>query len=185
MSKLSNTLLLLQILSTGRKYSVDELSKIVECSPRMVRIYKEELDKVGIFIDTIKGPYGGYVLNKVENIPSIYFNDQDINLLKKLEQKLQCEELNSLIEKMKLNMKKEVVLDVDQKEKFNRIHRAIKEHKKIQIQYDSKNKGISERIVEPHELSLYQDKLELIAFCTLKNDIRTFELDRILEIKIL
>ena len=45
MSKLSNTLLLLQILSTGRKYSVNELSKIVECSPRMIRIYKEELSR--------------------------------------------------------------------------------------------------------------------------------------------
>ena len=29
----------------------------------------EELEKAGIFIDTIRGPYGGYVLNQYVHIP--------------------------------------------------------------------------------------------------------------------
>ena len=64
MSKLSNTLTMLQLLSTGRKYSIQELSNILEVTPRMIRVYKEDLEKAGIFIDTIMGPYGGYVLNQ-------------------------------------------------------------------------------------------------------------------------
>ena len=67
MSKISNVILMLQYLSSGRKYSVLELSEKLEVSPRMVRIYKEELEKAGIYIDTIKGPYGGYVLNQNTN----------------------------------------------------------------------------------------------------------------------
>ena len=64
MSKLSNTLTMLQLLSTGRKYSIQELSNILEVTPRMIRVYKEDLEKAGIYIDTIMGPYGGYVLNQ-------------------------------------------------------------------------------------------------------------------------
>ena len=64
MSKLSNTLTMLQLLSTGRKYSIKELSEILEVTPRMIRVYKEDLEKAGIFVDTIMGPYGGYVLNQ-------------------------------------------------------------------------------------------------------------------------
>ena len=64
MSKLSNTLTMLQLLSTGRKYSIKELSTILEVTPRMIRVYKEDLEKAGIYIDTIMGPYGGYVLKQ-------------------------------------------------------------------------------------------------------------------------
>lgn len=69
MSKVSNVLNMIEILSGGRKYSISELSQLLEVSPRMVRIYKDEIEKAGIYIDTIKGPYGGYVLNQEVNVP--------------------------------------------------------------------------------------------------------------------
>jgi len=70
MSKISNVILMLQYLSNGKKYSINELSNLLEVTPRMVRVYKEELEKAGIFIDTIMGPYGGYVLNQEVKINS-------------------------------------------------------------------------------------------------------------------
>ena len=60
---------MLQILSNGRKYSINELSNMLEVTPRMVRVYKEELEKAGIYIDTIRGPYGGYILNQHVSLP--------------------------------------------------------------------------------------------------------------------
>lgn len=63
MSKIANTILMMQLLSSGRRYSCEELAQLLEVSPRMVRTYKDELEKVGVYIDTIKGPGGGYVLN--------------------------------------------------------------------------------------------------------------------------
>ena len=35
----------------------------------MIRVYKEDLEKAGIYIDTIMGPYGGYVLNQSVRMP--------------------------------------------------------------------------------------------------------------------
>ena len=78
MSKLSNTLLMIEYLSSGKKISIKELSEKLEVSPRMVRVYKDELEKAGIYVDTIKGPYGGYVLNQDINVPKRFIIPKDI-----------------------------------------------------------------------------------------------------------
>lgn len=69
MSKLSNTLLMLRILSDGRRHSINELSSALEVTQRMIRVYKEDLEKANIYVDTIRGPYGGYILNQTVYIP--------------------------------------------------------------------------------------------------------------------
>ena len=80
MSKISNVLTMLEYLSSGRKYSIAELSKKLEVSSRMIRVYKDELEKAGIYIDTIKGPYGGYVLNQNINVPKKFIASNTINI---------------------------------------------------------------------------------------------------------
>lgn len=72
MSKISNVLTMLEYLSSGQKYSIKELSEKLEVSPRMIRVYKDEIEKAGIYIDTIKGPYGGYVLNQNIKVSKSY-----------------------------------------------------------------------------------------------------------------
>ena len=67
MGKLGNTLAMLKILETGRKYTVKELAELIEVTPRMIKIYKAELEKAGIYIDAISGIYGGYVYNYRNN----------------------------------------------------------------------------------------------------------------------
>ena len=49
MSKVSNTLTMLRLLESGKKYSVKELAEKLEVSPRMIKSYKEELEKCGIY----------------------------------------------------------------------------------------------------------------------------------------
>lgn len=83
MSKISNVLTMLEYLSTGRKYSISELSEKIEVSPRMIRVYKDELEKAGIYIDTIKGPYGGYVLNQNINLPRRFITPNAIDIKNK------------------------------------------------------------------------------------------------------
>lgn len=83
MSKLSNTLLMLELLQNGRKYSIKELSEKLEVTPRMIRAYKDELEIAGIFIETIRGPYGGYYLNQNIKLPERYFHSESIILKNK------------------------------------------------------------------------------------------------------
>lgn len=83
MSKISNVLTMLEYLSSGKKYSIVELSEKLEVTPRMIRVYKDEIEKAGIYIDTIKGPYGGYVLNQNINVPKRFITPNEINVKNK------------------------------------------------------------------------------------------------------
>ena len=79
MSKISNVLTMLEYLSSGKKYSIKELAEKLEVSPRMIRVYKDEIEKAGIYIDTIKGPYGGYVLNQNIRVPKRFITPKEID----------------------------------------------------------------------------------------------------------
>lgn len=154
MSKVSNVIMMLEYLSTKRKYSIKELSEKLEVSPRMIRVYKTDLEKAGIYIDTIKGPYGGYVLK------------QDISIVK--------ENINSK------------PINLESKELFNTINKAIRAKRKCLIEYYSKDKKIiTKRIIHPYHLFLLNNEWGVASYCELKKEIRHFYINRIKAIKIL
>ena len=190
MSKISNVILMLQYLSSGRKYSVSELSEKLEVSPRMVRLYKDELEKAGIYIDSIMGPYGGYVLNQSIRIPKRKFNISDYQFLKNLdvpdEYKSQLEVLADKVHGVYFDSKDESIeLKDDIRSYYNIFTRAIKEKRKVKIDYYSYVHGVQERIVHPLDLFLYNTGWGCAAYCELKNDLRHFELKRISKIELL
>ncbi len=120
----------------------------------MIRIYKDEIEKAGIYIDTIKGPYGGYVLNQNINMPKRFITPKEIN--------------------------------IENKEIYNKINKAIKEKRKCLIEYYSQDKKtISTRTIKPYELILLGNTWGVAAYCELKKEIRHFYINRIKNIKIL
>ena len=195
MSKISNVLTMLQLLQSGRKYSISELSNELEVSERMIRVYKEDLEKAGIYIDTIMGPYGGYVLNQSVRMPVRKFKMKDAKLLDKyiasekdkdikdelilLQDKIKGVYIGSKQSEKKLNLKDE------NGKKFNLLTRAIKEKRKVKILYYSYGKGENERVIDPAEMFLFQDGWYCAAFCEMKQDIRHFELKRIIKYELL
>ena len=190
MSKISNVLLMLQYLENGRKYSIPELAEKLEVSPRMIRVYKEDLEKAGIYIDTIKGPYGGYVLNQSVRIPTRKFRLEDYKFLKELKvPKDKQEELDVLADKVHgvyFDSKDEnFELKDSIRDTYNVLTKAIKEHKKVKINYYSFTKGNQDRIIHPFDLFYYSSGWGCAAYCELKNDLRHFELKRINKIEIL
>lgn len=195
MSKVSNVLTMIELLNSGCKYSIKELSQELEVSERMIRVYKEELDKCGIYVDTIKGPYGGYVLNQSTRMPLRKFNKSDSELLNKyielesdgklknelliLQDKIKGVYIGSKQEANELNLKNETL------KKYNVLTRAIKEKRKVKIKYYSYGKGENTRIIDPANMFLFQDGWYCAAFCELRKDIRHFELKRIIEYELL
>lgn len=195
MSKLSNTLTMLQLLQTGKKYTIKELAEKLEVSERMIRVYKEDLEKSGIYIDTIMGPYGGYVLNQSIKLPIRKFKTKDFKLL---DQYIESEEdkkrknnlimLQDKIRGIYIGSKKEaneLNLKDEELKKFNLLTRAIRQKRKVKINYYSYGKGENERVICPAEMFLFQDGWYCAAFCELKKDIRHFELRRILNYELL
>ena len=195
MSKVSNVITMLELLQNGRKYSVSELSNILEVSQRMIRVYKEDLEKAGIYIDTIMGPYGGYVLNQKIRTPIRKFKLKDAKLLDKyidLEtNKKEKEKLRLLQDKIKgvyigsKQEENELNLNEEIKNKYNVLTKAIKEKRKVKILYYSYGKGENERIINPNEMFLFQGGWYCAAFCELKQELRHFELKRIIKYELL
>ena len=191
MSKISNSITFLQLISTGKKYSIKELSDILEVSPRMIRTYKEELEKAGIYIDTIMGPYGGYVLNQSIRIPTRKFKTSDYKLLDeyilKENDEVKKEKLINLKDKIRGSFigshkeEKETITD----DKYNVISRAIKEKRKIKILYYTYGKGEIERVIQPRDIFLFKDSWYASAYCELRSDFRHFELKRIRKYELL
>jgi Predicted transcriptional regulator len=195
MGKLNNTITMLGILSNGRKYSIQELSSIIEVTPRMIRVYKEDLEKSGIYIDTIRGKYGGYVLRQGIRIPARKFSERDIELLKDISSNINDE---FLLDKFKIFSDKvvgiysstfeegfDILSDDESVKKYNFFSRAIKEKKKVKIIYYSFNKGENERIIHPYNLFLYNNGWGVASFCEVKKDLRHFELNRIIKYELL
>ena len=69
--------------------------------------------------------------------------------------------------------------------KYNLLTRAIKEKRKVKILYYSYGKGENERVIDPAEMFLFQDGWYCAAFCEKKQDIRHFELKRIIKYELL
>ena len=154
MSKISNVLTMIEYLSSGRKYSISELSEKLEVTPRMIRVYKDEIEKAGIYIDTIKGPYGGYVLNQNVNVPKRFITPNDVN--------------------------------IENKEFYNSVNRAIKEKRKCFIEYYSKDRTkVSERLTCPYDMILLGNEWGVAAYCEVKEEIRHFYINRIKSINLL
>lgn len=196
MGKFSNMLYMIDLLNTGNKYSVKELSQKLGVTERMIRYYKEELENNGIFIESFKGPNGGYfMLDRVKNY--ISFNKYDVQLLENISEVLEkssfpfMKSYKDLLEKVK-NMysiaeeKSKFIIDIkslDNNEIFNIVKSSIKKQESINIEYRNIDGTISKRTIHPLQLFNYKDINYVTAYCELRKDIRHFEIERIENIK--
>lgn len=196
MGKFSNMLYMIDLLNTGNKYSVKELSQKLGVTERMIRYYKEELENNGIFIESFKGPNGGYfMIDKVKNY--ISFNKYDVQLLENVSKVLEnsnfsfMKSYKDLLEKVK-NMysiaeeKSKFIVDIkslDNNEIFNIVESSIKKQESINIEYRNIDGTISKRTIHPLQLFNYKDINYVTAYCELRKDIRHFEIERIENIK--
>lgn len=182
MSKISNILKMGQLLNRGRKYTIKELSDELEVSERMVRQYKDELEMAGIYITTIKGPYGGYILDNRFFMPAVRINNKDLEVLaKKADDNLQ-----PIIDKLQLIVNEYDYNKTDtSSNKFICFQKAIKNKQKVRIVYRSLNLGEVERTICPIEMFLFSNGWYVVAFCELRQDMRNFEFESILKFEIL
>lgn len=189
MGKLGNTLTMLKLLESGRKYTIRELANKLEVTPRMITIYKEELEKCGIYIDSIKGPYGGYVYNRKHNY-EISFNYLDVDaiesILFKLNEKEQ-EKITMTLEKLRAiviysaDEKRNFKIDKDDlQKKYALVSKAINTKKELQFKYHNKIRNFI-----PYSFTYYKNFIYITGYSKLEDDIKTLNLSGIKELTIL
>jgi len=187
MSKISKNIKMLEILSSGKKYTCKELSELLEISPRVVRLYKDELEKEGIYIESIMGKNGGYKLYSQIELPSILFNEYDIKVINEIISHLKSnndiEKLNNLKDKItnycKLVTNEDENIPEDKKKILNIMKEAISLQKSVKIEYFSKG-VLKQRIVYPKQIYKYNDLVMIVVkYSEDNNDIRHLNLNKI------
>ncbi len=195
MSKITNALLMMKLLSNGRVYSVKELSEELGVTERMVRNYKEQLEMSGYIIESFKGPGGGYFINKNNFMNINFFNKYDLEVLDRIENEviINDNELNK--DFIELNKKlhsiynsnkvlseyKDVnVLISKNDEKIEIINNCINNKNNLLIDYLGSSGKITKREIIPINVFEFENNIYVTAFCKLRGAIRHFSLDKIL-----
>ena len=176
--------------------ALKELSEKIGVTERMIRYYKNEICNNGIVIESFKGPNGGYfMIDKVKNYINV--NKYDIQLLENIANFLSennfeyMDKFSKFLDKAKkmysiYDEKSKYISNIDidipgETEKI--IESAISKNEKVEIIYNDIDGGQSKRTIHPLHLFKYKDDFYITAFCELRNDIRHFELKRIVNIK--
>lgn len=147
-------------------------------------------------------------MSKVANMLNMLqiLKDKDIHSLSSLAEKLEVSErmirqYKSELEQAGIYLKsytgKYGGYKIDDNNNFFKIENEVKEKmyiimkkaitnkNKVKIKYKSINSGVTQRIIHPAELFMYIDKWYIAAFCELRNEIRLFKLDDIIEYEVL
>ena len=176
---------MLDILSSGKVYSCKRLAEILEVSPRTIRQYKEELEKEGIYIESIMGKEGGYRLCSKVEILSILFHEKDVQTIDSILEKLSIsdqKELENIKQKIMTYCRlvsDDIPLSPKEKEKIDIIQKSIQDQEKITIEYFSKGEKKTREIL-PIQIYMYEDMIMIVVhYSEDPSDIRHLNLKRI------
>jgi len=206
-SRLERLTAIITQLQTKRLITSTMLSEKFGVSVRTIYRDIRALEKSGIPIITQEGR--GYSIIEGYRLPPIMFTEKEANALITAEQLLSLNKDKSFVQDLKEAINKiKAVLKLESKEKaellssrmfvwerndeindsnhLSLIQMALTNFNPLKLTYSTDNETVTEREIEPFAL-VTSSKMGwyLIAWCRLRNDFRTFRLDRMQQIDIL
>jgi predicted DNA-binding transcriptional regulator YafY len=203
----TRVLAVLALLQAHGRMSGSELAQRLEVNIRTLRRYIVMLQDLGIPIEAERGRYGAYLLSAGFKLPPMMFTNEEalaltvglisarrLNLadtdravesaLAKLERVMPLElksRVRALTETITLNAShasstppSEVVLST--------MSSAAQLQQRVHIQYRPPQGPDTERDFDPYGLTYYLQKWYVVGYCHLRQDLRSFRLDRITNI---
>lgn len=179
--------------------TASELAEKFEVSVRTIYRDMDALSGAGIPVYAEAGRNGGihlmkdFVLDKAmlskEEKQEILAALQSIQTLQNIESSQTLQKLSAIFQ---LNSENWLEVDFSRwgnegtdNEKFDMLKAAVIHRRNVKIRYAGTYGGIGERVVQPLKLLYKGNAWYVKAFCTEKQDLRTFKLNRILDFKVL
>ncbi|MGS5021142.1 helix-turn-helix transcriptional regulator [Paenibacillus sp. JJ1683] len=206
MPKNDNMLAILWMLNSGVKMTAKQISEKLEINIRTVYRYIDALCASGVPIISDTGHHGGYsLLNNFIRAPLLFDMEEKKALLhaavfaKEAGSPL-SEALSSATSKLKMysNQEQESILrrHLAGFEVINRIgdpslqpilaelEQAVANQFSVEMDYrTSHEEQPKNRVIDPYGMVYWNNKWYTVAFCHLRNEIRSFRAERILQIK--
>ena len=202
MPKIDNLLAILWMLQSGKKITAKQISEKLEMNIRTVYRYIDTLSISGVPIISDTGHHGGYtLLNDFMEAP-LFFDleektslfhaaifaeeagyyggealDRAISKLSKYSNQEQETRLNQQVTSLN------VIGRINSRSTdtyLKLLERAITEEYSVEIRYHKCNENESKcRMIDPYKNIYWNHKWYVIGFCHLRNDIRSFRVERI------
>ncbi|MCB2361459.1 helix-turn-helix transcriptional regulator [Clostridium estertheticum] len=205
MPKNDNMLAILWMLNSGIKITAKQISERLEINIRSVYRYMDALCVSGVPIISEPGHNGGYsLLNNFIRAPLFFNLEEKKSLLHAAVFAMESgypfmESLNNATSKLKMfsNQEQEKVLnrhlvgfevvsricDPAVKPILMELEQAVANECSMEIEYCTGYEGHPKhRVVDPYGILYWNNKWYAIAFCHLRNEIRNFRVDRIINI---
>lgn len=196
---------ILQLLSAKSVMSKNELAEALEINPRNIIEYIKTLQDCGYDIESVRGVYGGYHLNKDSLLPAVKLTQKEADILKescaflenqsdflnyktylKAVSKVLSTSIESfstdvkIIDRYPLLMNKEDLL-----KRYSIFTEAMTARKKCQITYLSTRNKESQHILHPYQVFVFNGSWLCLAWNETVHEFGYFKLNRIQEIHIL
>lgn len=207
MSKLSNCLQMIQILMARPKLKIKDLAEELEVKPRMVRVYRDELEKAGIYIESERGTNGGYSLDRRSILPIRNFNSTEVQELQIAIQSYLSKQpdlettLSSALEKIKASQRDQSLSSKhfyfandylinsevgNESDHYKKLYQAFNQRIKVIITYEAASTNtVTTRIIHPYAFVVYDENIYCVSYCEEKEAMRTFKIIRIHDTKVL
>src|SRR5579872_1887457 len=205
----SRVLTVLELLQSRPSITGPELAERLEMDVRTVRRYIMHLQDVGIPVEANIGRYGGYRLRPGFKLPPLMFTEEEATaiMLGLLGTSwLEIGQSSMAVEGALAKVSR--VLPLHARERLNamsthlfffspqqetrpdvslllNLSEAIGQQQRVAMDYRSHFDQLTHREVEPYGMVGWDGHWYLVGYCCLRQDYRTFRLDRIQQVKLL
>lgn len=195
---------MLFLFQSRRRWTVRELAQELDVSPRTVHRYIDMLEELGIPLYSERGPYGGFSLLRSYKLPPLIFTPQEAAVLY-MGARLVTDFWGKTFQDAVTGVtaKLDNVLPDDLREEARRAQQSLvvlagtardytpyhdlmttlrdcmAEDLRVSVRYYAFSRVETERKMDPYALSFRWGNWYLIGYCHLRQELRTFRIDRI------
>ncbi|MCI0397468.1 MAG: YafY family transcriptional regulator [Chloroflexi bacterium] len=200
-------LTVLALLQSYKQMSGSELARRLEVDTRTVRRYIVTLQDMGIPIETERGPYGAYRLQRGYKLPPMMFTDAeaialalgllairefrfpvDVAAVEGARAKTERVMPEKLLQQVRA-LQEAITFNVlqppaqFQNDFVAPLSSAVQQRQRILLRYRSWRGDESERRFDPYGIVFHEGYWYTSGYCHLRHDVRTFRLDRIITLE--
>jgi predicted DNA-binding transcriptional regulator YafY len=202
-------LTILELLQSHPELSGQELAGRLEVDPRTVRRYVMMLQDMGIPIEAERGRYGGYHLRPGFKLPPLMFTEEEglavtfgLMVTRQLGLGVPAAAMEGAIAKMERVMpdilrqrtqalQEALLVELPRPraipppgEIVMALSMAVQQTQQVWLQHQNRNGEETERHFDPYALVYRAGYWYTVGYCHLRQDLRTFRIDRILQVNL-